>query len=175
MTTVRAVRAVLIIVCAISIFALTGCKEKMPPYENIVQAIDNYHVKYSDYLNSGASDIIQNNNDNAVTKDGKACRSYYVKSPDGSYESVTLEVEQEGTLSVDEDFRLSDKAFYIVRSYIEPDTMTPSITTYYVWYGSIYMIDEEKKALVEADEQTAAGFYLSFGDLITQYGGSAAG
>ena len=30
---------------------ITGCKEQMPPYENIVQAIEAYHVKYSDYLN----------------------------------------------------------------------------------------------------------------------------
>jgi len=153
---------------------MTGCKEEMPPYENIVQAIDTYHQKYSDYLNSGASDIIQHNNDNAVTKDGKQCRSYYVKSPDGSYETVTLEVEQDDLLSVDEYFHLSDKAFYIVRSYLDPQTMTPSITTYYVWYGTIYKIDDTKKALEEVDSQTASGFYSSFSDLVTQYGGSAA-
>ena len=175
MTTTRTVRVVLMIMCALSVLALTGCKEKMPPYENIVQAIENYHVKYSDYLNSGASDIIQNNNDNAVTKDGKPCRSYYVKSPDGSYESVTLEVDQDGTMSVDEYFRLSDKAFYIVRSYIDPETMTPSITTYYVWYGTIYRIDEEKKTMADTDEQTASSFYSSFGELVTKYGGTAAG
>ena len=159
---------------AVCVFAVTGCKEKMPPYENIVQAIDTYHQKYSDYLNSGASDVIQNNNDNAVTKDGKQCRSYYVKSPDGSYETVALEIEQDNVLSVDEYFHLSDKAFYIVRSYLDPQTMTPSITTYYVWYGTIYLVDKDNNKLVEVDSQTASQFYTSFGDLVTQYGGTAA-
>ena len=170
MTSNKAVRVLLVCVCLLCVFALSACKEKMPPYDNIVQAVESYHDQYSDYLNAGDGNAVTVNNDNAVMKDGTACRSYYFKSSDGKYESVSLEFDRGDVMYADEYFYLSEKAIYIVRSYLDPDSMIPSITKYYVWYGDMYLINEEAKELSKADDEATAQFYSSFDELISHYG-----
>ena len=158
------------VMMACCVMLLTGCSDDLPEYENIVSALDTYREQYSTYRNSGDENMIDISHEDSTTLTGEPCRSYYIKSPDGKFETVTLEVENDDVLSVDEYFYLTDKAFSIVRSYIDPETMTPVINRYYVFFGKIYRIDEEAKSLVKVDDETASEFFTSFSDLVARYG-----
>jgi len=153
-----------------NIAAMTACKEDMPPYENIALALDNYRSEYSKYRNAGDSNMTSYDNESQTRHDGTPCKSYYIKSFDGKYETVTLEYEKDNLMMVDEYFYLTEKAFYVVTSYFDEETMTPYITSYYVWYGDMYEIDEESSSLKEVDDAATAGYYLSFDELVAAYG-----
>ena len=153
-----------------AMFAVTGCQDKMPEYENIVQAIDTYRTNYSEYRKAGDENMVTYNSDSLTTPEGITCRSYYVASSNGLFKSVTLEYDKNDTMMVDEYFYLTDNAFFVVNSYIDAETLTPVISRYYVWKGTMYMIDEENKAITEADDATVARFYTSFDQLTEVYG-----
>ncbi|MCR5060255.1 MAG: hypothetical protein K6A80_04380 [Saccharofermentans sp.] len=157
---------------AACLFLFTGCSEELPEYDNIITALDNYREQYGKYRNSGDTAMIDISHEDTTTISGDPCKSYYIKSPDGKFETVTLEVNDGNLLSVDEYFHLSDKAFTVVRSYIDPETYTPVINRYYVFFGKVYRIDDEAGSLVKVDDETASQFYTSFSDLVAKYGGS---
>ena len=142
----------------------------MPAYENVVSSIDNLRDKYGEYLKTTDDNLTQVSNENAKTKTGTPCSSFYLKSSDGKYECVTLEFEQNNAYMVDEYMYLSDKAFYITRSFIDPASMTPVMSRYYVWYNTIYKINEDNKTLDKTDESISSQFYTSFADLVSAYG-----
>lgn len=157
-----------IMICSIG--TMTGCKEDLPPYESIVQAIDTYRTNYYEYCRNDDPARENVSIESASRRDGTPCRSYYVKSGDGKYISVNLEYEKNNTTMVDEYYYLSDKAFYIANSYLDSATMSPVVTQYYVWHGDMYLIDPDSSSLKEADASAAAEYYTSFDDIIRTYG-----
>ena len=170
MTRLRLSSFILMILLISGIALTTGCGDKMPPYENIASALDTYRTNYSEYRKSADPDMASFNNESSVRRDGTPCRSYYICSPDNKYRAVTLEYERNDTMMVDEYYYLSDNAFYVVNSYYDAETMTPYVTDYYVWQGRMYLMDEGSSSLVKTDSETSSGFYLSFDELVEQYG-----
>ena len=153
-----------------SIFAMAGCKEDIPAYENIVKAIDTYRTNYFEYCKNPDDNRVTVTTESAVRPDGTPCRSYYVKSSDGKYMSVNLEYEKDGTTMVDEYYYLSDKAVSIANSYLDSTSNSPVVTQYYVWNGKVYLIDDQSSSLKEADGSVTEGFYTSFDKLAEAYG-----
>ena len=153
----------------INIFAMAGCKEELPEYGNIVQAIATYRTNYYEYCKKPDDSRIVVTQETAARPDGTTCRSCFVRSSDDKYISVILEYEKNNTTMVDEYYYLSDKAFYIDNSYLDASN-SPVVTQYYVWNGKLYVIDDESSSLKEADESVASGFYTSFDKLIESYG-----
>ena len=48
--------------------------------------------------------------------------------------------------------------------------MTPVVTEYYVWKGTMYRIDQGSSSLAEVDDGISSQYYLSFEDLVNKYG-----
>ena len=153
-----------------NIFAMAGCKGDLPKYENIVKAIDTYRTNYYEYCKNPDDSRVTATQESTTRPDGTPCRSYYVRSSDDKYISVNLEYEKNNTMMVDEYYYLSDKAFYIANSYLDSATNSPVVTQYYVWNGTMYVIDDASSTLKEADSSVTAGFYSSFDKLIESYG-----
>lgn len=166
----KALRIILAGLLVFGIFAMTGCKDDMPEYEGIVQALDNYRANYASFRKDHDDEMVSNNMDSTILIDGTPCKSYYLKSFDGKFCSVTLEYTRDNQMMIDEYFYLTDRAFFVVNSYLDEASSTPHILTYYVWDGKMYSIDEESKSLKAVGEDVSSKFYLSFEDLAKQYG-----
>ena len=169
MTGTKTLRVILAVMLIFNIAAMTGCKEELPEYENIVKAIDSYHETYSAYRQVGDANMTDITNDQATRIDGTPCTSYYIRSGDGRFETVTLEYEKNDILTVDEYFYLSENAFYVVTSYLDTETMSPVITKYYNWKGTFYLLDEVSSSLVATDGAQTSGYYSSFPELAAAY------
>ncbi|SCW57666.1 hypothetical protein SAMN02910456_01947 [Ruminococcaceae bacterium YRB3002] len=165
-----ALRVFIAVMMIVSVFAMAGCKEEMPPYESIVQAIDTQQQAYGEYRKTADPDMMSYDMKDMSRPDGKRCNSYYVTSGDLKFRNVTLEYEVDGNLRVDEYNYMTDNAFYIITSYLDAQTMMPVITKYYVWQGTMYRIDEEAKTLTVADDAAAAEYYSSWDSLKKMYG-----
>ena len=166
----KVLRIILAGLLMFSIFAVTGCKDDMPPYENIVQALEKYRTDYAEYRKDHDDEIVSNYMESTALIDGTPCKSYYLSSFDGKYVNVTLEYTKDNQMMIDEYSYLSDRAFVVVTSYLDLETSTPHINTYYVWDGRMYQIDEEAKSLQAVDSAVSSKYYLSFKDLSKQYG-----
>ena len=170
MTGSKILRMLLAATMCINILARAGCKNDLPPYESVVSAIDTYRTNYSEYRKTDPDDMMSYDMPETARLDGTPCSSYYIRSGNDLFRSVTLEYEKNDTMMVDEYFYLTDNAFFIVNSYLDDETMTPVITRYYVWKGKLYNIDEENSQLTEADDTASAQYYLSFDKLEKEYG-----
>ena len=170
MKNTRPINILLAIVLMINVFAFSGCGEKMPEYGSIVSAIDTYRDNYSEYRKDNDHEMISCSIEETARRDNTPCSSYYLSSPDGKYCSVTLEYEVDNVMTVDEYYYLTDKAFFIVSSYIDEGSMTPVVTEYYVWKGTMYRIDKGSSSLAAVDDGISAQYYLSFEDLVNKYG-----
>jgi|GEM_PF-1664133 len=150
--------------------ANTQSEEPTPlDYSEITALITSYEDAYRNHIQNDDGGFYY------VTATGKTplgcdCTSRYVVSEDGVYESCSLEVSRDNRTEYDEYFKISDSIMMAVRTYLDEDSVSFSISKYIFTNGAMYYINDDTQTCDVIEDIESMDFLTTFEQVRNVYG-----
>lgn len=164
------------LVTVLSMLVLAGCGRTAAPeqtvitpdYAQITSVISEYEDSYREFVNNGEG-TVQFVTATGTTLLGAPCDSKYSCSSDGRFESCSLAVHRDRE-EYDEYFNLSSEYMMFVRTYIDEEAQTISISKYISTGSAVYYLNDETQTCDPVEDVTAMDMFVTFDQVRNVFG-----